>query len=68
MMTPKKFKCSIRCYFKHSTNYTHHLQRLSLTDIGTWIAAYGFTHPELDSVCVKVYMDEEGGQDEVTKQ
>lgn len=67
-MTPKKFKCSIRCYFKHSTNYTHHLQRLSLTDIGTWIAAYGFTHPELDSVCVKVYMDEEGGQDEVTKQ
>ena len=68
MMTPKKFKCSIRCYFKHSTNYTHHLQRLSLTDIGTWIAAYGFTHPELDSVCVKVYMNEEGGQDEVTKQ
>lgn len=67
-MTPKKFKCNIRCYFKHSTNYTHHLQRLSLTDIGTWIAAYGFTHPELDSVCVKVYMDEEGGRDEVIEQ
>lgn len=67
MMTAKKYKCSIRCYFKHSTNYTHHLQRLKLTDIGTWVAAYGFTHPELESVCVKVYIDE-GGQNETVEQ
>lgn len=67
-MTAKKYKCSIRCYFKHSTNYTHHLQRLSLWDIGKWIEAYRFTHPSIESISVKVYFDEEGERDEATEQ
>lgn len=67
-MTAKKYKCSIRCYFKHCDRYTHHLQRLNLWEIGKWIEAYRFTHPELESICVKVYFDEEGGRNETTEQ
>lgn len=67
-MIAKKYKCSIRCYYKHCDRYTHHLQRLNLWEIGKWIEAYRFTHPEVESICVKVYMDEEGGRDETTEQ
>lgn len=58
-MAIKKYKCSIRCYFQHNSHYTHHLQMLTLDDIGKWIEAYRFTHPTLDSIIVKVYYDEE---------
>lgn len=63
-----KYKCSIRCYYKHCDRYTHHLQRLTLDEIGKWLDAYLFTHPSIESISVKVYFDEEGGRDEATEQ
>ena len=66
MENNKVYRFSIRCYFKHSSHYTHHLQTMTLDDIGRWMEAYRFTHPELDSICAKVYIDE-GEEDETAE-
>lgn len=55
----KEYRFSIRCYFEHSSHYTHHLQKMTLEDVGRWIEAYRFTHPTLTSVIVKCYITEE---------
>lgn len=64
----KKYKFSIRCYFRHSSHYTHHLQSMTLDEIGKWMEAYRFTHPECVSISAKVYIEKEGERDETTEQ
>ena len=55
----KEYRLSIRCYFPGTGNYTHHMQDMPLKDIPKWVEAYKFTHPKLESITVKIYMNKE---------
>ncbi|MCG4525542.1 hypothetical protein NE579_15445 [Intestinimonas massiliensis] len=55
----KDYRLSIRCYYPGKGNYTHHMQTLPLKDIGKWVEAYRFTHPDVESITVKIYMKQE---------
>lgn len=54
----KTYKLSIRCYYGEK-NYTHHMAELPLKDISKWVEAYRFTHPTVEGITVKIYMDKE---------
>lgn len=58
-MKSEEYDLSIRCYYGQ-TDYTQHRQRLKLTEIAKWVKAYQFTHPNVKSITVKIWM--EGGQ------
>lgn len=58
----KVYPLSIRCYFPGTGNYTHHMQDLPLKDIAKWVEAYKFTHPTLESISIKIYLDKEAEQ------
>lgn len=62
----QEYGLSIRCYYGPTT-FTQHRQRLKLKDIEKWIAAYQFTHPDVVSITVKIWLkDNEGGMENET--
>lgn len=48
------FTISFRCYYPNG-NKTNHTQTLQLEEIGRWIEAYQFTHPEVEAITAKVW-------------
>lgn len=62
MRQTKEYNVSFRCYFPGADNKTQHYMTMPLKDIAKWIEAYRFTHPTLQSITVKVWMqkDERG--------
>lgn len=53
----KVYTLSIRCYFPGTRNYTHHMQDIPLKDVAKWVDAYQFTHLNIESISIKIYMD-----------
>ena len=52
-----KYEFSIRCYFGGAPdNYTQHYPEIKLTEIPKWIEAYEFTHSNVQSISVKVWI------------
>lgn len=49
---------SFRCYYGKG-EFTRHYQRVVLKDIPKWIEAYMFTHPNVESITVKVWKEEQ---------
>lgn len=49
------YDISIRCYFTGRGNYTTHRQNMPLKDIPKWLEAYMFTHPNAESITVKLW-------------
>ena len=48
------FSFSIRCYYPNRSN-TEHRQDLKLSEVPKWIKAYKFTHPECQSITIKIW-------------
>lgn len=61
-MKKHTYEMSIRCYFPGQNNFTQHYPEMELKDIPKWIEAYSFTHENLQSVTVKVWVKDEGGK------
>ena len=53
----KTYQISFRCYYPDGEP-TNHRQELKLKDIPKWIEAYIFTHPNCESITVKVWFNE----------
>lgn len=58
-MAAKEYHCSIRCYFPGIDNKTQHHQVMPLRDVAKWIEAYQLTHPNCESISVKVWLKDE---------
>ncbi len=56
MRQTKDYNVSFRCSFPGADNKTQHYMTMPLKDIAKWIKAYRFTHPNLQSITVKVWM------------
>lgn len=54
-MAQREYKLSMRAYFPNG-NKTDHYQVMPLKDIPKWIEAYRFTHPDVESITVKVWL------------
>lgn len=54
-MSKKKFGLSFRCYFPGKDNTVTHYQDMPLKDVPKWIEAYQFTHPNVESISVKIW-------------
>lgn len=65
MKRMKQYAMSIRCYFQGKDNYTQHYPMLPLIDIQKWIECYEFTHPNVESVTVKIWLHDKEVQHEV---
>lgn len=53
------YHLSIRCYFPGNGNYTQHYPTMPLKDIPKWVEAYQFTHPNVESVSVRIWLHDE---------
>ena len=61
----KQFRVSFRVFFPGQSNIINHWQDMPLRDIPKWLNTYQFTHPNVESISVKVWFhDGEGEQDE----
>ena len=54
----KNYDLSIRCYFPGVNNFTQHRQIMPLKDVEKWVESYRFTHPTLQAVSVKIWVNE----------
>lgn len=54
MRQAKNYNVSFRCYFPGADNKTQHYMTMPLKDIAKWIEAYQFTHPNVESIIVRV--------------
>lgn len=57
-MAKNTYNVSFRCFFSDEMgrHYTNHYQNdFPLDDIPKWLDAYHFTHPNVESVSVKVW-------------
>lgn len=61
-MDKQKYDLSFRCYFPGVNNVTNHQQTMQLKDIPKWIGAYYFTHPNVQSITVKVWFHDQDEQ------
>lgn len=60
-MGKKKYHVRFRCHFgKDAKNYVDHNMTMEVKDIGKWIEAYTFTHPDVKSITAKVWPQDEG--------
>lgn len=50
-----EYKMNFRCFYDEG-NHTDHRRTLRLDEIGKWIDAYIYTHPEVTAITVKVYI------------
>lgn len=53
---PKTYDMNFRCYFPGMGNHTNHHCTMPLKDVERWIEAYRFTHPNVESITVKVWL------------
>ena len=60
--TKPSYAMSIRCYFPGANNRTQHYPVMPLADIPKWIEAYQFTHPNAESITVKIWLKDEDKQ------
>ena len=44
-------------YYPESSHYSHHVQELALEEIGRWMEAYRFTHPNVAAITVRVLFE-----------
>lgn len=51
----QQYDVSLRCQYPNG-DCTHHRQLLQLKEIPKWIEAYHFTHPEVKSISIKVWL------------
>lgn len=59
-MGKRKYHISFRCFFPDGR--TQHHQTMTLSDIPKWLEAYTFTHPNVQSISVRFWpQDEEEG-------
>lgn len=54
MKNERKYHLSIRCYFPDGGSTQHH-QVMPLSDVKRWVEAYSFTHPNVESITLKVW-------------
>lgn len=54
MRQAKDYNVSFRYYFPGADNKTQHYMTMPLKDIAKWIEAYQFTHPNVESIIVRV--------------
>lgn len=52
------YDLSFRCYYGPGDHTTHH-QTLRLSEIPKWVEAYKFTHPNVQSISIKIWFEEE---------
>ena len=64
MKTAKQYAMSIRCHFPGKGNYTQHYPVMPLKDVQKWVEAYEFTHPNVESVTIKVWLHDKEVQHE----
>ena len=57
-----EYDLSIRCFYAGSDNYTQHRQSLRLKDIPKWVEAYKFTHPAVQSISIKIWLNEDDAE------
>lgn len=57
-MKNQYFDLSFRCYFPGPGNCVTHRQTMTIKEIPKWIEAYRFTHPNVISITVKIWLDE----------
>lgn len=48
---------SIRCFYEGGNHHTQHYPMIEIDEIPKWIKAYWYTHPNLEAISVKVWMD-----------
>lgn len=53
---PKRYGMNFRCYFPGTGNHTNHHCTMPLKDVERWVEAYQFTHPNIESITVKVWL------------
>lgn len=61
-MSKKTYDLSFRTYFPGPGNSCTHRQTMALKEIPKWIEAYRFTHPNCESITVKIWFHEEDKQ------
>lgn len=49
---------NFRCYYTDGQPCNHY-RELSMEDVGKWMDAYKFTHPNCIAITVKVWFDKE---------
>lgn len=57
----KEYGLSIRCYYDRG-EYTTHYRTMPLELVPKWVDAYTFTHPNVESITVKIWFHGEGEQ------
>lgn len=63
--TVAEYDMSIRCHFS-GKDYTQHRTRMPMEHIKKWCEAYRFTHPNVKSFSVKIWLIDRpagGGED-----
>ena len=50
-----EFSVSFFCYYE--TNLIKHFQKIKLSDIPRWVNSYQFTHPDVKSISVKIWLN-----------
>lgn len=60
MNKSKVYGVSFRCYYEQGDK-TQHYQTMPLRDIPKWIEAYQFTHPNVQSISVKIWTHDREG-------
>ena len=53
-MSKRAYHVSFRCYYD-TGNSTQHNATIPLNQIGRWMEAYIFTHPEVQSITAKIW-------------
>lgn len=52
---PKQYDVNFRCYFPGAGNHTNHHCTMPLKEVERWVESYYFTHPNVESITVKVW-------------
>ena len=53
-MSKRAYHVSFRCHYR-TGNDTQHNAHIQLNQIGKWMEAYIFTHPEVQSITAKIW-------------
>ena len=51
-------RMSVRCFYANTEDYTKHFPEIAIDDIPKWVKAYWYTHPNLQSISVKIWMED----------
>ena len=56
----KAYPISFRCFFP-GAGKTNHYQTMPLKDMPKWVESYIFTHPNVESISIKIWPHDEEG-------